>query len=122
MSGTGVVLPYASTDLEGDPELHFDGGSLKVYMKFWTPDGFEKHVLCFDGARAHMHLAEPFCEAWHYEIAYDRVAVVENSSWSAAIEGRAPVPSPTGKHFVLAIDSWGCLEVLAFDVALVMLA
>jgi hypothetical protein len=59
-----------------------------------------------------------YCTAWHYENSYDTVTVVDESPWVAELEAAAGGAGgvPAGRHFVLTIDSWGCLEVVASGV------
>ena len=108
-----VELPEPSTALAADPVLAFDGRRLEVVFEFAGTDGPVKHRLVFEQARAFRFVAEPYCEPWHYELAYDRVAEASSSSWLDEIEGRSAPASPAGRHFAITVDSWGCLEVLA---------
>lgn len=114
-----LELAHPSTAFARDPELSFDGRRLTVGFEFAVAGSVVCQELVFDPARAFRFVSEPYCEAWHYELSYDRVAEVEQSAWLDEIEGRATPASPAGRHLVVTVDSWGCLEVLAAGVDLV---
>jgi len=110
-----VTLPFPSTSLVEEPYLTFDGAGLLVRLVFFA-DGDERvWEVVFERASSFVYRAEPYCTAWHYKNTYDVVAVVEDSSWAAELEATAGdiADSPVGTHFVLTMDSWGCLEVVA---------
>jgi len=113
-----VELPEPSTALAADPVLAFDGRRLEVLFEFAGTNGAVKQRLVFEPARAFRFVAEPYCEPWHYELAYDRVAEVSSSSWLDEIECRSEPAAPAGRHLAITVDSWGCLEVLAAGVEL----
>jgi hypothetical protein len=113
-----LELAYPSTDLAKDPVFAYDGRRLVVDFAFPQPREIRRQRLIFDPARAFRFVVESFCQVWHYEIAYDRVAEVEQSSWLAEVEGRSNPPLTAGRHYAIAVDSWGCLEVLAAGVEL----
>lgn len=114
-----MELAHPSTALAREPELTFDGRRLTIGVEFAVSGAVQRQQIVFEPARAFRFVAEPYCEAWHYELAYDRVAEVEQSSWLAEVEGRASPAASAGRHLVLTVDSWGCLEVLAGGVELV---
>lgn len=91
----------------------FDGRDLDVTISF---EGIAWSVR-FSGVHGIRLNSEPLCEAWHYELAYDRVSEVK-SDWNLLWKSRVSVVNDAALptlpvHFALALDSWGCLEVLA---------
>lgn len=108
-----VELPEPSTALVAEPLLAFDGRRLEVMFKFAGTNGAVKQRLVFEPVKAFRFVTEPYCEAWHYELAYDRVAEVSSSPWLDEVEGRSVLAPQAGRHLAITIDSWGCLEVLA---------
>ena len=113
-----ATLPFPSTSLVEEPFLTFDGSSLLLRLVFFADGDQRVWEAVFDRARSFVHRAEPYCTAWHYENSYDVVMVVDESSWVAELETAAGGAGgvPAGRHFVLTIDSWGCLEVVASGV------
>jgi hypothetical protein len=74
-------------------------------------------TVIFRRVRAFLHRAEALCDARHYESSYDRVVEAETTTWSdlpASDERLGPT-----HNFVMTLDSWGCLEVLAGEVAVI---
>lgn len=88
----------------------FDGRDIDVTVTF---EGIV-WLVQFLGVHGIRLTSEPLCEAWHYESAYDRVSEVQ-SDWSSLWKSRVSVANHgiPPVHFALALDSWGCLEVLA---------
>ena len=113
-----LELPEPSTALAADPVLVFDGRRLELALEFAKTNGAVRQRLVFEPVRAFRFVAEPYCEPWHYELAYDRVAEVSSSSWLDEIESRSMPSVPAERHLAITIDSWGCLEVLAAGVEL----
>lgn len=118
VEGSSVVLPFPSTSLVEEPFLTFDGASLLLRLVFFADGDQRVWEIVFERARSFVHRAEPYCTAWHYENSYDTVMVVDESPWVAELEAAAGGAGggPAGWHFVLTIDSWGCLEVVASGV------
>lgn len=116
MQKTAVIeLPWASTSLLEEPILKFEGSDLVLKLAFDVSSGVS---LAFRKTRAMRYRSEVYCAKWHIEDAYDVVSEVHQSHW---IEELAKDASPGSegwvmRHFILTIDSWGCLEVVAEDV------
>jgi hypothetical protein len=108
-----LELPYPSTSFAHDPILRFDGRSLTLELTFALIGWQSRNTLVFEPTRAYRYVAEPFCQSWHYDLAYDRVAEIEDSDWRRLVQNLAQPRSEVGRHFALAMDSWGCIEVLA---------
>ena len=110
-----VILPFPSTSLVEEPFLIFDGGSVLLRLVFFSDGDQRVWEALFQRSRGFIHRAEPYCTAWHYENSYDVLAVIEESPWVAELEaaGGEAGGISAGRHFVLTIDSWGCLEVVA---------
>ncbi len=115
MSMVDIVLPHPSTGLAEDPVLSFDGADLRIMFRFGravSPDAFE---VTFERTRSFVYRAEPLCSAQVYEIGYDRVGEINRSDWVAALAS-FELPHHESReehHFVLSVDSWGCIEVVA---------
>lgn len=103
-------LNFPSTTLANEPVLTFDGYTAELALEF-RPSAQKSFTqqLSFTAVGAMRFTAERHCEAWHYEKAYDRIAEL-GSDEQASIKNLLP---GRGSYFVIAIDSWGCLEVRA---------
>jgi hypothetical protein len=112
-------LPVASTSLAEDPDLVADGGRILLRLVFGGADDRVHWQVEFANVRAFRHRAESHCTAWHIEDAYDVVCHVEDSEWVGELLRDS---LPDGKnwvmnHYLVTVDSWGCLEVVAESAA-----
>ena len=111
-----LVLPFPSTALMRDPILRLEGGDVVLPMVF--DDGGRKRSAClrFVKQRALRKRSEIYCTVWHIEGAYDTVCEVHDSDWVAELR-RDAVPDWRDRwvmrHFIIYVDSFGCLEVVA---------
>jgi hypothetical protein len=112
-----LVLPLPSTNQRADPRLEFDGGTVLLTVFLRDGESDTDWIVEFRRVRAFLHRAEPLCEAHHYESSYDQVVAVQSASWSDLPK---PETSAAQIHsFALTLDGWGCLEVLAAEVAVI---
>jgi hypothetical protein len=85
-------------------------------------DGRERQVgVCFLKPRAFRKREEIYCTGWHIKDTYDTVCEVRDSDWVAELCNDA-VPEWRSRwimrHFIIYVDSFGCLEVVAESAAL----
>ena len=110
------VIPSPSTAIVSGPSYGFEGGVLALRFTL-DDDGRRRDCeLRFSRARAVQHRVESFCQPWQVEVAYDTLVEVLDSQWvedlreAARAKGRDCWPI---SHFVIYLDSFGCLEVVA---------
>jgi hypothetical protein len=116
-----LTLPFASTAVTQAPQLLTDGADLVLAMEFLENGLRRPFRLRFRKHRAHRMRAESYCTAWHIESVYDTVCEVVGSSWIKELRADA-APEWRDywvmKHFMIYVDSFGCLEVIAESAAL----
>jgi hypothetical protein len=113
-----LVLPLPSTNQRSDPLLRFDGGSLLLTVFLRDRGEDSDWAVEFRRVRAFVHRAETLCRPIHYDSSYDQVVIIESSTWSEIVSGSRDETLPSTQNFAITLDSWGCLEVLAAEVAL----
>ena len=111
-----LVLPFPSTSVVRGPVLCTDGGDLLLSMDF-DDDGQKRSAsVRFVKQRAFRKRSEIYCTGWHVNDAYDTVCEVKGSDWVAELRNDA-VPDWRDRwvmrHFMIYVDSFGCLEVVA---------
>jgi hypothetical protein len=114
-----LVLPFASTAIINEPSLCTDGSDLLLAMDF-DDDGQMRSVrLRFVRQRAFRKRSEGHCTDWHVVDAFDTVCEVQDSDWVTELRN-ASAPEWRDHwvmhHFIIYIDSFGCLEVVAESV------
>jgi hypothetical protein len=115
------VLPFPSTAVVRGPVLCTDGADLLLSMDF-DDDGQKRSAsLRFVRQRAFRKRSEIYCTGWHVNNTYDTICEVQGSDWVAELRDEA-VPEWRDRwvmrHFMIYVDSFGCLEVIAESVAL----
>ena len=113
-----LVLPLPSTNQRSDPLLRFDGGSLLLTVFLRDRGEDIDWAVEFRRVKAFVHRAETLCRPIHYDSSYDQLANIDSSTWSAIVDGSRDGTLPSIQSFAITLDSWGCLEVLAAEVAL----
>lgn len=114
-------LPYPSTTAVHGPTLvDQDRGLLLLLV--CDDDGHEQHAgVLFVKPRAFRKREEIYCTGWHVKDTYDTVCEVKSSDWIAELRNDA-VPEWRDRwvmrHFIIYVDSFGCLEVIAESAAL----
>jgi len=111
-----LVLPFPSSAIVRGPVLCTDMGDLLLSMCF-DDDGEERSfALKFVRQRAFRKRAETYCTGWHVRDVFDTVCEVENSDWVSELRSDA-MPEWRDRwvmrHFMIYIDGFGCLEVVA---------
>lgn len=109
-------LPYASSGAARDPVVSNEVRGL-VLALVWDHDGqMRKSEVLFLKPRAYRQRNEIYCTAWHIDEAYDTICEVNDSNWVAELRDDA-VPEWREywvmRHFMIYVDSFGCLEVIA---------
>ena len=115
------ALPFPSTAVVRGPVLCTDGSDLLLSMDF-DDDGQKRPAnLRFVKQRAFRKRSEIYCTGWHVNNTYDTICEVQGSDWVAELRDEA-VPEWRDRwvmrHFMIYVDSFGCLEVIAESVAL----
>jgi hypothetical protein len=109
-------LPAPSAAFTTDVLLEQRGSGLALRFQYDDEGVKRGAVLEFEGVRAHRHLAEGVCSAWHVEEAFDTIVDVRGSPWLEELEVVAyERGQPPGElhHFMVYIDGDGCYEVVA---------
>jgi hypothetical protein len=114
-------LPYPSTAAIREPTLTIQEGGVQLSL-VCDDDGCERSFnLFFIKSRAFRKREETYCTEWHIEGAYDTVCEIEESDWITELRSDA-IPEWrdrwTMRHFMIYIDSFGCLEVIAESASL----
>jgi hypothetical protein len=114
-----LLLPFPSSSLVRDASLRTQGSDLVVDLDFDDEGRVVSSMLCFTKQRAFRYRAETLCTGWHVAGTYDNVCEIEDSTWVEELRGDA-VPEWrdywTLRHFMVYIDGFGCLEVVAESV------
>jgi hypothetical protein len=111
-----LELPLPSTAVTHGPVLCTDGGDLLLSMDF--DDEVRKRPAClrFVKQRALRRRSEIYCTPWHVTDTFDTVCEVHESDWVQELRS-ASVPEWRDRwkmrHFMIYVDSFGCLEVVA---------
>lgn len=117
-------LPYPTTSIIHGPEgveLFCTAGGLSIPLSFDDEEIIRSFVLQFDKVRAYRKRAEIYCTSWHVSDAYDRVCEIRKSDWVRELKEAAVKDMRDQwvmRHFIIYIDSFGCLEVVAESVCL----
>jgi hypothetical protein len=116
-----LELPFPSTAVIHGPTLCTDGGDLMLSMDFDDEGQRRSACLRFVKQRAFRKRSEIYCTGWHVEDAYDTVCEVQGSDWVKELRA-ASVPEWRDqwvmRHFIIYVDSFGCLEVVADSASL----
>lgn len=115
-------LPCSSTAaIHGPTLIDQDRGLLLSLV--CDDDGCERSFgVLFTKPRAFRKREETYCTGWHIKDAYDTVCEINESDWVAELRNDA-VPEWRDHwvmcHFMIYVDSFGCLEVIAESATLV---
>ena len=115
-------LPCSCSAIVNGPALKDAGSSLALSMVCDDDGQIWSLRVLFDKPRAFRTRAEIYCTVWHSEHAYETVCEVLKSKWVAQLR-RVAVPEWREywvmRHFMIFIDEFGCLEVVAESAKLV---
>ena len=114
-------LPCPSTGAMHGPTLVDQDRGLLLSL-VCDDDGRERQLgVLFVKPRAFRKREETYCTGWQVKDAYDTVCEVKGSDWVAELRNDA-VPEWRDRwvmrHFIIYLDSFGCLEVVAESAAL----
>jgi hypothetical protein len=116
-----LELPLASTAAIGDPALHTDGGDLLLSLDLDDAGQKRSVRLRFGKQRAFRKRSETYCTSWHVKGTFDTVCEVEGSDWVQELRTAAQPEWRERwvmRHFIIYVDSFGCLEVVAESASL----
>lgn len=109
-------LPYPSTAAVREPSLVNEDRGLVLSLVCDDDGRARQFEVVFLKPRAFRKREEVYCSAWNVQGAYDTVCEIANSDWVAELR-RDAVPEWRDRwvmrHFMIYIDSYGCLEVVA---------
>jgi len=115
-------IPFPSTSVVDEP-VYLDRSNLSLLWLTGETDDDRvvRSEILFVRPRALRHRGESYCTPWHIEDAYDTVVEVDDSEWADEL-GRVALAARKHsfvlRHFMIYLDSFGCLEVLAESVEL----
>jgi hypothetical protein len=115
-------LPVASTSFLSDPECIHAGRDFEMRFDYKSGREQMRGVVAFRKVRGYRQRAEIYCTEWHIKEAYDTVVEIQDSDWSKEFLEIAPDHHKNSwvmRHFMLYVDSFGCLEVLCESVELI---
>ena len=85
-------------------------------------DQSERYVtLRFKKVRAYRQRAESHCESWHAKDVMDNVAEIIGSDWVAELRAATNTQNKSAfemNHYMIYVDDFGSLEVVAQTVAI----
>lgn len=110
-------IPFPSTGVTQGPTLLDDERGVLLSLTCAGDDGRpHASTIRFARPRALRKRAETYCKAWHLQDTYDTVCEVMDSEWVEELRCDA-VPEWRDRwvmrHFVVFLDGFGCLEVVA---------
>jgi hypothetical protein len=116
-----LELPFASSAVIRDPLLSTDGGDLLLWMEFDDEGKTQSVCLRFVKQRAFRKRSETYCTAWHVIDTFDTVCEVQGSDWEQELRSASASEWRNQwvmRHFIIYLDSFGCVEVVAESVVL----
>lgn len=116
-----LELPLPSTALIHGPSLCTNGGDLLLSLDFDDEGWRRSACLRFAKQRAFQKRAETYCTAWHVTDTFDTVCEVQGSKWVQELRAASQVEWRDHwvmRHFIIYVDSFGCLEVVAESASL----
>jgi len=116
-----LKLPYPSTAAIRDPSLVIAHRGLLVSLVCDEDGRLQQVELLFTKPRAFRLRAETHCTVWHVQDTYDTVCEVKPSDWVEELRDdsvREWRDFWTMRHFIVYLDSFGCLEVVAESASL----
>jgi hypothetical protein len=105
-----------STGTVDGPHFQDLGSDLLLTLTLDDEGRIRKNQVLFVKTRAIRQRNEPYCTSWHVEDAYDTVCEVRPSSWVAELltdSHLSRLDEFVLRHFIIYLDSFGCLEVVA---------
>ena len=112
-------MPVASTSLLSDPECVHASPDFEMHFEYMSGLEQKRGVIVFRKVRGYRQRAEIHCKESHINDAYDTVVEIRNSDWSTEFLEATPDHQKdiwVLRHFMIYVDSFGCLEVLGESV------
>jgi len=112
---------FPSTSFVSDPIAREDDEGFSINMEFEGEDSNVVNRVIFERPRAYRKIEAIYCSKWHIEDVYDCVCEVPNSIWVDELKANAPSDLKDAwemHHFMIYLDSFGCVEVIAKGVRL----
>jgi hypothetical protein len=109
-------MPGPSTGTVDQPIYETAGPDLVLRLALENYDEqIEDIQIIFRRHRASCYRAESHCTLWHVDGTYDTVCEVESSEWVDRLANDTPKLSHNWvlRHFMIYLDSFGCLQVVA---------
>jgi len=109
-------VPVPSTSFGDDPRIAFDNVDLRLEFRYLEAGQSKLGAIVFSKVRSFRHRGEPYCTAWHIEGNYDVLVEIHPSGWVDELTQSAPEHQRSSwvmRHFIIYLDSFGCLEVVA---------
>jgi hypothetical protein len=120
-----IALPWPSSTLVGEPGFVMKDGDLHLAMEFEAQRRRHPARLIFSKQRAFRRRSEVHCTTWHVDGAFDTVCEVRNSDWTPELSESTAAAWRNRWvmcHFMIYLDGFGCLEVVAESVSLALAA
>jgi hypothetical protein len=118
-----ITLPWPSSGLVGEPTLSADRGDLHLALQLVCAGRKCRARFIFAKQRAFRKRAEIHCTKWHVEDALDTVCEVRNSDWAAELSEstcNAWRNRWVMRHFMIYLEKFGCVEVIAESVCIAL--
>lgn len=116
-----LTLACPSSSAIRGPTL-FDQDKGLLLSMICDDDGGERPVgVLFIKPRAFRKREETYCTGWHIKDVFDTVCEIRKSDWVAELRNDASAEWRdywVMRHFMIYVDSFGCLEVIAESVSL----
>lgn len=118
---TFLELPQSTAECDKGPEVRFRPGQIMVRYDYESETGVTWVTLRFTSALA-LKFTPDIATNELMVSAYSKICEIENSSWlrdlkNNALAQGAEMPDSL-RHFLLYFDHYGCVEVIAENVAL----
>ena len=114
-----LELAFPSTAMASSPLLSTKGGDLVLSLEFDYEGIKHSSNLQFTKVRAFKKLSEIYCTAWHVVDTFDTLCEVRESVWVTEMRAAASAEWRDFwimRHFIIYVDSFGCIEVIAESV------
>jgi hypothetical protein len=114
-----LELPLPSSAIIRGPNLRTDGGDLRLSMDFDNDGQMLSTSLRFVKDRAFRQRGEVYFTAWHVADTFDTVCEVQPSDWVKELRLASVLTARDQwvmRHFIIYVDNFGCLEVVAESV------
>jgi hypothetical protein len=118
-----IALPWPSSALVGEPALLMRDSDLHLAMEFQAAGRRRRARLLFAKQRAFRKRSEVHCTTWHVDDAFDTVCEVRSSDWARELCAATSLAWRNRwvmRHFMLYLDGFGCIEVIAESVSLAL--